>query len=338
MPSPCYDQYTHNTCSRKYVCAEALKMCWWLSFDHRPLQEPLFEVIKSCFVFQMHPLSELIWRRLPDMPRAMEWPQSVTMDTAVYIADRGSRIIRKYDLQTEEWTKLSQYQCWCFTMTEHNHQLTVVGGHDVSTVRTSNTVAVFSTSQRSWKQPYPPMNTPRRWPAVSTYNQHLVVAGGCDARWTDLATVEILNTSTHHSQWLSATPLPVRCRLMSAAIIHSTLYLLGGTLGKRVLSMSISEKLVAQWHTLPDAPLKHSTAIAVHGSLLAVGGRHGRQRSSAIHFYDQEKNTWNKVGDLPNEQAYCACCLLPSGEILVAGGEVSEYNWISRMDVAFVKN
>ena len=226
-------------------------------------------------------------------------------------------------------------------MTTVSNQLVMVGGRDVSTHKISEMAGVYSISLRSWKQPYPPMNTPRVWPAVSTYHQHLVVAGGRDDR-TGLATVETLNTSVSHSQWLSATPLPVSCSLMSATITHSTLYLLGGSLGKQVLSVSISaltqtDKPPAQWRTLPDTLLEYSTAIAVHGSLLAVGGSHGGQRSSVIHVHDQEKNTWNKVADLPTERKHCACCLLPSGEILVAGGEDCN-GWTIRMDVAVVKD
>ena len=65
-----------------------------------------------------------------------------------------------------------------------------------------------------------------------------------------------------------------------------------------------------------------STAIAVHGSLLAVGGiDEDKQRYSAIYMYDQEKSLWRKVGDLPSERGGCASCLLPSGEIFVAGGQ-----------------
>ena len=222
-------------------------------------------------------------------------------------------------------------------MTELTHQLVVVGGRDRSTDKTTNKVSVWSPSQRSWTQPYPAMNTPCQYPAVSTYHQRLVVAGGCDASRTNIATVEILNTSVSHCQWLSATGLPVSCSLMSAAITHGTLYLLGGSLNKKVLSVSLSaliqtDKPPAVWRTLPDAPLEYSTAIAVHGSLLAVGGSHGRQRSSAIHVYNQEKNAWNKVGDLPTERENCACCLLPSGEILVAGGLDRNGKWTSRMD------
>ena len=276
------------------------------------------------------------------MPRAMVWPQSVTVDTVVYIADRYYGVILRYDPHTNELTELPQYQYWGFTITELTHQLVMVGGRDVSTGKTIKTVSVYDHTQKSWKQPYPPMNTPRSSAAVSTYHQRLVVAGGSDGSFTDLASVEILDTSVHHCQWFSATPLPVSCNLMSAAITHGTLYLLGGSLGKQVLSVSLStltqtDKPPAQWCTLPDTPLGCSTAIAVHGSLLAVGGSHDRQRSSAIHVYDQEKNAWNKVGDLPTERRDCACCLLPSGEILVAGG-YDRNGRTSRMDAAAVKD
>ena len=101
----------------------------------------------------------------------------------MYITDRkhGSGVIHRYDLQTKEWTELTEYQYCYFTMTEHNHQLTVVGGWGVSTGKITNTVAVYSSSEKSWKQPYPPMNTPRYDPAVHIYQQRLVVAGGNDA-------------------------------------------------------------------------------------------------------------------------------------------------------------
>ena len=277
------------------------------------------------------------------MPGVMGYPQSVTVDTVVYIAERRYRYIGdilRYDLHSQQWMEPLQYHYCSCGMTTVSSQLVMVGGCDVFTVKTTNTVAVYSPSQRSWTQPYPPLKTPRYYPAVSTYHQRLVVAGGRDDSWTDLATVEILDISVSHCQWLSATGLPVRCSLMSAAITHDTLYLLGGSLGKKVLSVSLSalDKPPAQWRTLPDAPLEHSTAIAVHGSLLAVGGSHGGQRSSAIHIYDQEKNAWNKVDNLPSERTYCACCLIPSGEILVAGGVDRNGNWTRRMDATAVKD
>ena len=266
------------------------------------------------------------------MPGAMVCPQSVTVDTVVYIAVRYSVSVSgdilRYDLHSQQWMEPLQYPYWACGMTTVSSQLVMVGGNDVSTApyKTTNRVAVYSPSQRRWSQPYPPLKTPRWLPAVSTYHQRLVVAGGHDDSDTNLASVEVLDISVRHCQWLSATGLPVSCHLMSAAITDGALYLLGGSLGKKVLSVSLSaltetDKPPAQWCTLPNTPLKNSTAIAVCGSLLAVGGSHGGQRSSAIHVYDQEKNAWSKVGDLPTERQDCAYCLLPSGEILVAGGQ-----------------
>ena len=82
--------------------------------------------------------------------------------------------------------------------------------------------------------------------------------------------------------------------------------------------------------------LEHSTAIAIRGSLLAVGGSRGSEHSSAIHVYQQEKNTWAKVGHLPTEREDCACCLLPSSEMLVAGGLDKDGHGTSQVNVATV--
>ena len=290
--------------------------------------------MKFNLLFQ--PKLRLKWEQLADMPETMMCPRSVRVDRAVYVtAGNGSHDIHKFDLETQQWSTLPRYQYSDFSMTGVNNQLTCVGGGDESTKKMSNAIAVYSTSQMSWEHPYSPMNTPRRYPAVCTYHYHLVVAGGRNASG-NLDTVEVLNTSTH--QWFLTTPLPETGCRMSYTIIHDTLYLLGGHLGKQVLSVSLpaltqTDKPPAQWHTLADIPLKFSTAVAVHGSLLAVGGKNRvKERSSAIHMYDEEKNEWSKVEDLPTEREDCTCCLLPSGKIFTAGGEDKDGR-TSRVDV-----
>ena len=294
--------------------------------------------MKFNLLFQ--PKLKLKWERLADMPETMMCPRSVAVDKAVYVtAGKGSHNIHKYDLETQQWSTLPRYQYSDFAMTGVDNQLTCVGGGDESTNQMSNAIAMYSTLQMRWEQPYPPMNTPRRYPAACTYHEHLVVAGGRNANG-NLNTVEVLNTSTH--QWFSTTPLPENGCRMSYTIIQDTLYLLGGHLGKSVLSMSLpaltqTDKPPAQWHTLPNAELKFSTAVAVHGSLLAVGGRNKeKERSSAIHMYDEEKNEWNKVEDLPTEREDCTCCLLPSGKIFTAGGEEDKDGQTNRVDLATV--
>ena len=189
--------------------------------------------------------------------------------------------------------------------------------------------------------PLPPMTTPRFGPAVATYGDRLVVAGGYDH--DPLATVEVLNTTSY--QWLSASPLPVRCVLMTSAIVNQELFLLGGTLTTEALVVSLPDitrssvhsattNKSAQWRTLPAPPLEDSAAISLCGSVLAIGGLHGNKRSTAIHIYQPTTNNWSKVGDLPSPRSSCSCALLSSGQMLVAGGFNSNGNRTSRVDVA----
>ena len=91
------------------------------------------------------------------------------------------------------------------------------------------------------------------------------------------------------------------------------------------------------WCPLHDTPLENSAAIAVRGSLLAVGGRHENGTSStAIYLYQPESEKWTKGGDLPALRTYCSCIPLPSGEMLVVGGESYNYTVTCRVDVATV--
>ena len=225
-------------------------------------------------------------------------------------------------------------------------QLTLVGGCETSIWKVTNQIAVWDS--RQWTHPYPSMPTPRYSPAVVTYIKWLVVAGGDDGNHC-LSTVEIMDAT--NKQWFTTTPLPVRCRSMTSAIVGEECYFMGGftdqsVIGqpnKQVFHVSISAItsqvpsqsaiIPIQWHTLPDTPLECSAALALRGSLLAVGGRHSLGNSnSAIHLYQPESGQWVKVGDLPTARDACSCTLLPSGEILVAGG----YNKgrISQVDVA----
>ena len=170
----------------------------WAPLESEPLEDTLYEINLFC-ISDATPQ----WANMEEAARHAKSNDTPTVSknrfSCVHIAHSVSRVIHRYDLQTKEWSELPPYHHWSFTMTEHNHQLTLVGGWDVSTNKMINTVAVYPTSQRSWKQPYPPMNTPRCWPAVSTYHQCLVVVGGRDDSETDVATVEILDTSIPHT-------------------------------------------------------------------------------------------------------------------------------------------
>ena len=49
--------------------------------------------------------------------------------------------------------------------------------------------------------------------------------------------------------------------------------------------------------------------------LVSVGGK-----SSAMYLYQPSSRSWVKVSDLSAKLPQCACIVLPSGEIFMAGG------------------
>ena len=118
---------------------------------------------------------------------------------------------------------------------------------------------------------------------------------------------------------------------LSAVTIGQMCYLLGGYTtnhvpSKKVYRLSLDD-LISQatpsgtqlstvtaspWQSLPDSPLKYSAAVAIGGSLLAVGG--GRKD---IYLYQIGSRSWGKVGELATERSSFTCTLLPDGRLLL---------------------
>ena len=288
----------------------------------------------------LQPLT-LRWRQHSDLPWGMWSPHCVMVEEKLYIG--GGQTVSHDDhtvcqYESDQWVRLEHYQYMLFAMAAVKKKLTLVGGYDTSTYRVTNEIAVWERKgvSHQWTHPYPPMPTPHYSPAVATHNQWLVVAGGCDVHYNDLAAVDLLNTDTR--QWLSTTPLPVKCSHVTTAIVQDELYLVGGTLTTTLvvslpdLVSTDSANTAKSWRTLLSPPLERSAAITLHGALLAVGGCHGN--GTAIHAYQPATNNWKQVGELPTARSECACTLLPSGELLVAGGYDSNGYLTTRVDVA----
>ena len=274
----------------------------------------------------------------------MEYPHCVMVEEKLYIGGgvtvSDDHTVWQYE--SDQWVRLEHYQYWWFAMAAVKKKLTLVGGRDPSTYRVTNEIAVWERKgvSHQWTHPYPPMPTPRDSPAVATHNQWLVVAGGRDVGYNDLAAVDLLNTDTR--QWLSTTPLPVKCGHVTTAIVQDELYLVGGSLTTTLvvslpdLVSTDSANTAKSWRTLHAPPLERSAAITLHGALLAIGGCHGNDRSklTAIHVYQPATNNWKQVGELPTARSECGCTLLPSGELLVAGGYDRNVELTTRVDVA----
>ena len=287
------------------------------------------------------------------MERRMLYARCVVLERSVYVGggytdygDENEHFIQVYDLDTDNWSRLPRYQYRYFAVSIINSHLTLVGGCDDHRQKVTNQLAVYELLSQHWTYPYHPMPTPRYDPAAVMYDIWLLVAGGHATGHRDLATVELLNTSTH--QWLAASSIPTPCGYLTSAIVKNNGYLV--TASKQVFCVSLPDivsqtvdqstasKSAALWRRLPDTPLRCSTAISLRGYLIAVGGYHDNRTRTDIYLYQPESEQWTKVGDLPNARQFCSCVVLPSGELLVAGGEERYGRGTSRVDVASVLN
>ena len=289
----------------------------------------------------------LKWRRGKDMPFGMYgYPRVVMFKEKVYIgggmtdSDRDGLKVMVYEPKQDSWDFLPPYTHIYFSMAVVDDQLVLVGGREVENHDSkTNKLGVWNEQSKRWTHPLPPMTTACNAPSVATHNNRwLVVMGGRGDGYTNLSRVEILDT-TQPVQWYQAASLPQPCKQAPSATIGNMCYLLGGftngpgAASKKVLSVNLDE-LTSQaasqsasanalvpspWQSLPDTPMDRSTALALNGALLAIGG--GKfPGSSAIHMYQPSSNSWVVAGELPTPRGHSGCIVLPTGELIIAGG------------------
>ena len=264
--------------------------------------------------------------------------QSVVFGDAVYVGgggtnkDEDSCTVMKLDLQQGEWTKLLRYIAKWFAMMVLNNQLLLVGGFNPNTQKSENRIATFWGG--SWIYHYPHLNIARHSSTAVYFNNCIIVAGGYNNQGF-VSSVEVLDVAS--SRWYFAQSLPRPRSVLKSTLIGDTLYLIGGwenptcatkavykiDLDKLILNTVQNQAMPTLWEVIEDTPLLYSAPLNIRGSLYAVGGYDDGGPSSSIHLYQPDTRRWAKVGDLPTARWYCTCSVLPSGEVLVAGGQTN---------------
>ena len=286
------------------------------------------------------------------MPIGMSGPvQSVVIGDTVYVGggDADNRDnCTAMKLEQDQWTKLPEYSVEYFAMTSLVSRLVLVGGRNPRNNKRTNQLAVFESGE--WTHPYPPMNIARSFSTAVSFNNHIIVAGGRDDK-RRTSSVEVLDVASR--RWYIAQSLPNPLSYLKSNLVGHTFYLMGGydhtgRATKTVHHVDLNE-LIAKvfsnldtptlWQTLPEVPLTSPAPLSVGRSLLAVGGRDDRNNpSSSIYLYQPDTRRWMKVGDLPTARCNCICSVLPSGEVIVAGGQTSSYMKDIIQTVDFISN
>ena len=282
-------------------------------------------------------------------------PSTVVMKGDVYFgggvapSDKDERTVYVYSPHSDSYSQLPPYKYRLFSLTVINENKLVAVGGEVAGIVT-NKLAVWD-EQRHWVFSLPVMNTACSSPAVATYNQWLLVAGGFSEQGC-LSRVEVMNVSS--KQWYQVASLPVAKSYMSSTMIGNTWYLMSGFTNqwsKSVMSVCvediISEDIISEaisqpagansstlsrWNSLPNTPSVRSTALAFQGALLAVGGG-DLTPSSTIYLYQPSTSEWIKAGNMPTGRDIPACTVLPNGDIMIAGGIEKR----DRVDIAHIQ-
>ena len=256
---------------------------------------------------------------------------AVSHGKMAYFNSRDSTSVYSYDSQGQLWQELPDCHSRDSALVMAANKLTTVGGEQDG--RPTNSLASLTGEGKDskWVELFPRMPTARYLLAAVCRGRNVIAAGGYGGG-RRLSTVEILDTDLR--QWSSAASLPHPMWVASITVCGDLLYLLGGfdqndrTLS--VLTSSITDLLHQQqetanqpavWRRAADAPYYGSTAVSVGGQLLAIGGcDEARKDTSAIVAYDPTSDSWQDMGHMTTPRYWPLVALLPSNELIVAGG------------------
>ena len=262
------------------------------------------------------------------MPVRFKNAQAVVLGNKVYIGGGSmqrslpSRLLI-YNFTEDSWDIIDTPTEW-YALTTYHSQLVLVGGRDQKTKEVTNQLWVLD-EQYHWTQPLPPMTKGCSNASAVNVGDHLIVAGGQDD--IDVHPLDKVEVYDGH-RWRKVESLPKACWWMTSTLHDGYWYLAGGKgQGSEVYQTSL-ESLIATsevtgqtsaWKKLPEAPLQLSATATLRDQLITVGG--GKPISSAIHAYSLSTNSWVHVGDLPVACFSTCTVVLPTGELLVVGGE-----------------
>ena len=290
------------------------------------------------------------------------YPQAVVLKGRVYVGG-GSALIKEdntlvmcYDTERNQWNSLPRYTTMYFAMTALDGKLLVVGGRHPTNTQTTRAIGKWNWDVQQWTYRLETLPTTGRdaATAITHDNKYLIVAGGRGDAYESLSRVDILDM--HNSQCLSysGAPLPQPAHKMTAAVLGNTLVLLGGSgddneFLNKIFSVKLddliteavsphgSELLASLWQNVPNTPVVSATVLAVNGALLAVGGSrpiasdsNSRWSAACVHMFKPSIRMWVEAGQLQVDRWRCACAVLPSGEIFIAGGATTTVGQVQR--------
>ena len=287
---------------------------------------------------------KLRWREGKKAPFEMHRScDAVVGNNIVYC--KYKNLVNAYHIPSSSWSPNPKWpSCnWNgFAITVIDGALTTVGGYRDSGKDTNKLLSLTREGTR-WTEKFPPMPTNRYAVSVLCTGTALIVAGGAYDKVQPLKTVEVPNTETR--QWQTAPDLPLPLSESSLTLCGDLIYLLGGynedgatnlvyscllssllstpskSLGERLASTLKRSSKRRIWNKVADLPVKDSTAVTLHGQLLAIGGEDSEDKpSTAVHMYQPTTDSWEVISHIATPRSGCLAAVLPDNQLMVVGG------------------
>ena len=259
-----------------------------------------------------------------------------------------------YKINDRGWSRLPDCPYASSSLAILNGLPTTVGGFPF------NSKLMSLTTERKWREKFPPMPTKRILVTTVYTGTTLIVAGGMGFNYEELTTVEVLNIQNR--QWSTAVDLPESLQSYSATVSGDQLYMLGGehqviiptksvytcsvsalfqtctqrsSLEERTSVLSLSNSSSGVWSKLADVPVTGSTCVTFCGQLLAIGGRDSNNKPiTAVYMYNPSTNSWNVISHMTTARRNCFAAVLPDNQLMVVGGAIDD-KWTHSDSVEF---
>ena len=281
----------------------------------------------------LHPYAEMKWRECSRLPVNVRNAQAVWLGDKLYVGGgaagpttRDNARLYIYTPTTDTWSHINT-PVYYFALITYHSQLVLVGGQEYvgdGRVGPVTNKLWTLTEHDQWRETLPPMTTKCLWASAVEFADNILVAGGEDNEGRIIDIVEVHNG--HH--WAKAKCLFKPFRSAKSTLLNEHWYLMGGEEQRKEVYYAKLDSLVASCqpskksvpgNRLPDVPNIQSSAAIFGNRLISVGG--GYSRESSIHAYSPNTQSWVHVGDIPIGLTYTCTAVLPTGELMVIGGE-----------------
>ena len=254
---------------------------------------------------------KLRWRKGKKAPYVMyRYCDAVTDNTTVYCKHDSNKVYA-YHVSSSCWSPIPDSLYGGFALAVIDGLLTTVGGFLSTSGENINKLYSLTGrgSGRKWTMIFPSMPTKRYCVSALCTGTALIAAGGygrdgygCGDKEQDeiLKTVEVLNMETQ--QWHTTADIPRSLVHSSLTLCGDLVYLLGGfnkdnkftssvyscsltslllstgstSLGGHLMLKPTQSSKHSPWKRVAYSPLRRSTAVSLHGRLLAIGGRNSK--------------------------------------------------------------